>query len=181
MVCPNTSITCKLTKMTSLEFSSEFERVEKVLLQLAQNLTRNPVQADSLLHDTASQAFAWRERFARGQNFKAWTFSIMKSMYESAYAKTSANVQLSGQPTESFASEPPTNRSHEQQRTATYTLRALQQLVADMDPSLRIPFAMFYQGMSYLDIANYLGIPPATVRTRIFLARRHLRAALERG
>ena len=42
-----------------------------------------------------------------------------------------------------------------------------------LKPTLREPLALFAEGMTYLEIGNALQIPPGTVRSRIYYARKH--------
>lgn len=42
-----------------------------------------------------------------------------------------------------------------------------------LSPTLREPLALFANGMTYLEIGNALQIPPGTVRSRIYHARKH--------
>ncbi|MEL6393313.1 MAG: sigma factor-like helix-turn-helix DNA-binding protein, partial [Bacteroidota bacterium] len=43
----------------------------------------------------------------------------------------------------------------------------------------RIPFSMMYQGYEYKEIASHLNIPIGTVKSRIFLARKKMKAKIE--
>ena len=56
----------------------------------------------------------------------------------------------------------------------------LEQAIAGLDPRLRDVYVLHARdGLSLTAIAEALGIPVATVGTRLFRARRHLRTALE--
>src|SRR5690625_4153221 len=57
----------------------------------------------------------------------------------------------------------------------------LEEAVAELPPELRLPFLLReVEGLSILAIARILSLNPATVKTRLFRARRRLRAALNK-
>lgn len=65
--------------------------------------------------------------------------------------------------------------------TGRHEVRALlEEALARLPPDLRLPFLLHEaEGQPILAIARDLGLNPITVRTRLFRARRRLRAALE--
>ncbi|MEL6670378.1 MAG: sigma factor-like helix-turn-helix DNA-binding protein, partial [Bacteroidota bacterium] len=48
------------------------------------------------------------------------------------------------------------------------------------DDSTRVPFLMHYQGYKYQEIADQLELPLGTVKSRIFFARKDLKAQIKR-
>jgi len=59
---------------------------------------------------------------------------------------------------------------------------ALRRALAALSPDHRAVLGLFYADeMSVGDIASVLGIPPGTVKSRLFHARNHLKHALERS
>ena len=50
----------------------------------------------------------------------------------------------------------------------------IRKILDSLEEELRIPFAMFYEGYKYKEIAEYLALPIGTVKSRIFLARKKL-------
>jgi RNA polymerase sigma-70 factor (ECF subfamily) len=62
----------------------------------------------------------------------------------------------------------------------TVRARALRQAVARLAPEHRVVLArVFFRGMSIVDVATELDIPPVAVRARTYLALCSLRAALD--
>jgi RNA polymerase sigma-70 factor (ECF subfamily) len=47
-----------------------------------------------------------------------------------------------------------------------------------LDPAFRTPFTMHHEGYKYHEIAEHMGIPIGTVKSRIFQARQRLMAML---
>ena len=54
----------------------------------------------------------------------------------------------------------------------------LQQLVDDLDDGIRIPFMMHFYGYKYQEISDQLALPLGTVKSRIFFARKELKASV---
>jgi RNA polymerase sigma-70 factor (ECF subfamily) len=56
----------------------------------------------------------------------------------------------------------------------------LTSMVDHLDASLRVPFEMHYLGHKYQEIADTLGLPLGTVKSRIFFARKELKEMIEK-
>ena len=56
----------------------------------------------------------------------------------------------------------------------------LNSMIVDLDDSIRIPFEMHYVGYKYQEIADKLGLPLGTVKSRIFFARKALKNQIQR-
>ncbi|MEO7176766.1 MAG: sigma factor-like helix-turn-helix DNA-binding protein, partial [Saprospiraceae bacterium] len=54
-------------------------------------------------------------------------------------------------------------------------MNELNQLVLDLDDSLRVPFQMHFDGFKYQEIVDALSLPLGTVKSRIFFARKELK------
>ena len=54
----------------------------------------------------------------------------------------------------------------------------LSEIIESLNNDLRIPFLMSYQGYKYNEICDHLDLPLGTVKSRIFLARKKLKAAI---
>ena len=51
----------------------------------------------------------------------------------------------------------------------------LEDMIENLDDSLRVPFEMHYLGYKYQEIADKLRLPLGTVKSRIFFARKALK------
>jgi RNA polymerase sigma-70 factor (ECF subfamily) len=52
------------------------------------------------------------------------------------------------------------------------------EMIEDLEESIKIPFLMHYQGFKYQEIADHLDLPLGTVKSRIFFARKELKALI---
>ena len=59
-------------------------------------------------------------------------------------------------------------------------IKELRRMIDQLDDSTRVPFLMHYQGYKYQEIADQLELPLGTVKSRIFFARKDLKAQIKR-
>lgn len=57
-------------------------------------------------------------------------------------------------------------------------MHEINEVIAGFAPEYRVPFSMFVAGYKYAEIAQRMGLPLGTVKSRIFLARKKLQAIL---
>lgn len=158
----------------------EFERLarenEPLLRAVARRLTGSDADAHDLVQDTLERALRHFDRFARGTNARAWLFTILHNLFidRCRARRPEARAQpVEDVPLAAPELEPPpawTQVTAEQVRDA----------VARLEPEFRTVYELrTLDGLSYDDIATRLGIPKATVGTRLSRARTRLRALLE--
>ena len=162
--------------MTVSEFNLEYDRLSEPLRHFALRLTRDSEDAKDLVQETVCRAYWNRARFTMGTNFKAWLLTIMRNTYISAYRKRSRSiVDLYG---EEAAVDRRAIRTAASTAESNLSLQELQGLLASLDSLYSLPFTLFYTGYRYDEIAQQLGLPIGTVKSRIFSARQRLRKAI---
>ena len=74
--------------------SAERERFEAAafplmdrLYRAARHMTRDAADAEDLVQDTFLRAYTYFHRFREGTNFRAWIFTIMRSVFINQYKK----------------------------------------------------------------------------------------------
>ncbi len=67
--------------MTINEFYSNFDKLSKILQDLACSLTKNMEDARDLYQETAYRAFKNRQDAGNDKNFQTWSTNIMKSIF----------------------------------------------------------------------------------------------------
>ena len=160
--------------MTSMEFNSKLNTLTTLLHSFAYNLTKNMEDAKDLYQETAYRALFNRDKFQPGTNFKAWMFTIMKNIFINNYRKkVKANTILDTTDNQYYLN----SGSHATSNAAEggILLKELNILVESLDDSIRIPFLMHFEGFKYQEIADELGLPLGTVKSRIFFARKELK------
>ncbi len=160
--------------MTTLEFNKKFDLMSALLHSFAYSLTKNVEDAKDLFQETAYRAMTNRDKFRAGTNFKAWLFTIMKNIFINNYRKkVKANTIMDSTENQFYINSPMVaipNRAESEMM-----MQELNQMVAELDESIQVPFVMHYQGFKYQEIADDLELPLGTVKSRIFFARKELK------
>ena len=143
------------------------------LLNFAFMLTSNRDDAYDLLQDTTLKALDNEEKYAEGTNFKAWVFTIMRNIFINNYRRgqraatmvdTTDNLYLLNLSRDSADESPEGSRSAAE----------ITEAINSFSDEYRIPFSMHVTGYKYEEIAQQLGLPVGTVKSRIFYARKRL-------
>lgn len=165
--------------MSQTEFFSEFNRLTTLLNSFAYNLTKNSEDAKDLYQETAFRAITNRDKFRPGTNLKAWLFTIMKNIFINNYRKkVKANTIMDN--TDNLYYLNSGKNSIENAADSNILIKELKGMIEVLDDSTRIPFLMHYQGFKYQEIADHLSLPLGTVKSRIFFARKDLKAQIAR-
>lgn len=141
------------------------------------NLTKDLDEAKDLLQETMYRAFTHRDKFKEGTNLKAWLFTIMRNIFINRYRKKSKRKTMIDTTENLYyinSIQIETRNRAESSFVMADVVRAIDNLTADY----RVPFVMHYKGFKYQEIADDLGLPLGTVKSRIFFARKALKKEL---
>jgi len=165
--------------MTSLEFTSQVQKISSSLRPVAMNLTRDADDAKDLVQETLLKALLNKDKFKAGTNLKAWLYTIMRNTFINNYnkiTKRSSNIDS----TEYFQYfNTDENYITHNGATTDFVVRDINEAIASLGTDYRTPFMMYYIGYKYLEIAEKLQIPIGTVKNRIHIARKDLKNALK--
>jgi RNA polymerase sigma-70 factor, ECF subfamily len=147
------------------------QELQAELLREAARLTRNGADAQDLVQDTLERGLRKSGLHTYG-SLRTWLFHIMRNLFIDRCRRarpSQPGVELLAIPAESTTIP----------RWALVSDEALSEAIAALDPINREVFVLKEQERhSYLQISDRLGIPVATVGTRLLRARRKLRAIL---
>ncbi len=162
------------TNHISLDFSRNIQSSTKQLLSFAMSLTKNNNDAEDLYQDTVFLALKNREKFSAGTNFTAWLKTIMRNTFINNYRKQKRfqNILAKGVGGYFFGKKAADNTTE-----SDMNLKEIEKLIENIDNRFKIPFLMYFKGYSYEEIAEQLELPMGTVKSRIFFARKHLKAS----
>ncbi len=170
------------------DFKSLLEPVLEPAYRTAYHLTRNEADAEELVQEAALLAFKGFGRFKPGTNFKAWFFTILRNRFISTYRKKQREiktVELEDAPElYMYTKSMELGLSAQTSEPAKYVIEQLDaEQVATALSELPMEFReaatlYFTQDMSYHDIAEVLGVPVGTVRSRLHRGRKLLQKKL---
>jgi RNA polymerase sigma-70 factor, ECF subfamily len=154
----------------------------------ALHLTRNTHDAEDLVQDAAFLAFRAFHQFAEGTRFKAWFFRILMNRFYEKYRKGKREPD-----TVEYDDAPALYLYDQSERTglttqvpdpaafivSKLTTEQVAAAIAGLPEDFRTVAALYFmEDFGYQEIADMLGIPIGTVRSRLHRGRRLLQVAL---
>ncbi len=153
-------------------------KITSSLRAFSLKLTGNMDDAEDLYQDTALRIMTNAEKYKSGTNFKAWAVTIMRNIFINNYRKkVRRNLIIDQTPNNYYINSG--NRTVANDGESVVTFNELQELVDKLPDDFRVPFLMAYQGYKYDEIAEQLGSPLGTIKSRIFFARKKLQKMYE--
>jgi RNA polymerase sigma-70 factor (ECF subfamily) len=166
---------------------AEFAAVALPLLptvaRVARALTHDESDADDLVQDTFLRAYRSWHTFAPGTDCRRWLATICRNAFFEQQHRDRNFTSVEDDELESLAAA----RLHNSARAAglddMYTRLdlgpAIARAIAALDPAFRdVVTFVDVDGFAYDEVADMLGIPIGTVRSRLYRARRQLQEAL---
>jgi len=163
--------------MNTATFKRELLALQPNLLNFAYTLTLNRDDAEDLCQDTSLKALDNEDKFVDGTNFKAWIFTVMRNVFINNYRRsaraavvvdTSEDLYQINVPVEGAESNP----------DDFFSVKEISAVVNGFDDDYRIPIMMHLAGYRYADLAQRIGVPVGTIKSRIFYARKKLQLLL---
>jgi RNA polymerase sigma-70 factor (ECF subfamily) len=147
----------------------------------ALRLTGNPAEAEDLAQETMLKAFrSWRQ-YQAGTNAKAWLLTILRNTFVNQYRRAKARpVTVDVTELEPFTvfqdvQDADPERTFFDRLVDDDVLRAIDRLPEDFRDVLVLSDI---EGLTYAEIADVVGTPVGTVKSRLFRARQILQRAL---
>lgn len=149
------------------------ERFGPGLLRLARSLVGQPADAEDVVQETLSAAFRTLRSFEERASIKTWLSRILLRQaarsHRARYRREAGALDLTGQ------AEPAAPAADGSADIGIDVRSALAELSTEHREVLVL---REYQGLSYTEIAEVLGVPMGTVESRIHRARQELKARL---
>jgi RNA polymerase sigma-70 factor (ECF subfamily) len=159
--------------MTAIEFQHKLINLESSLERFAYSLTLNREDAKDLVQDTFLKALVYKDKFVHNDNFKAWTYTIMKNTFINNYRRNVRQNTHRDQTKEAFYLNHPKASGFDDPDSA-FSTKELTHNVEQLEDEFRIPFKMHHEGYKYKEIAEELNLNIGTVKSRIFFSRKKL-------
>ena len=159
-------------------FEAIYRRYRRRIARFAARQTRHPDMIEEVVNDTMVVVWQKAGRFRGRSRLSTWILGIayritLKRLRESSRrARAEAELPHEAQPSGVEGPEALLSRRQRQERIRQALLR--------LSPKHRAVIELtFFEGLSYREIAEIVGCPHNTVKTRMFHARRHLKQVLE--
>ncbi len=148
------------------------------LLAFALRITRSPDLVDEVVNDTLVAVWRSAGRFEERSAASTWIFGIAYRKALHALAARRRHPTAAEAPDTRPDTSPAIDVRLERRESLATVGRALGELPVDQRAVIELAFV---QGLSYAEVAEIVDCPVNTVKTRMFHARRKLRAALDRA
>lgn len=141
-------------------------------------MTSEPDDANDLVQDTILRALRYKNKFTQKTNFKSWIFTIMRNIFINKYRRQKKWQQIHEEDGK-YLAEAFGNKNN-QYADNLVQMHEIEEQIDSLNDDLKTTFTMYNEGYKYEEIADHLGIPIGTVKSRIFMARKKLMARIVR-
>jgi RNA polymerase sigma factor (sigma-70 family) len=166
--------------MSTVEFNQLLLHNADFLKPFAINLTRDSEAANDLFQETLYKALANREKYNAGTNIKAWLFTIMRNIFINNYRRKAKQKTIFDHSDNEYllnnAGPVISNDAESGMR-----LKEMQTAVRNLPEIFKTPFLLYFDGYKYNEIADTLGEPLGTIKSRIHFARKLLKEQIQRA
>lgn len=161
------------------DFESEALQHLDALYGFALKLTRAPDDAEDLVSETVLRAFERWHQFRAGTNSRAWLFTILYHAFVSRRRRAAAREappleREDGRLLEAVGEADPEGRFYD-----SFVDEEITRAIDDLPEEYRVVVTLSdLHELRYAEIADVVGIPEGTVKSRLFRGRRILQQKL---
>ena len=164
--------------MNTYSFRKDLLAVQEELLRFAYKLTADREEANDLLQETSLKALDNEDKFEPDTNFRGWMYTIMRNIFINNYRKIVREQTFVDQTDNQYHLSMPQDSGFASTEGA-YDLKEMHRIVNALPRDYKVPFSMHVSGFKYREIAERLGLPLGTVKSRIFFTRQKLQDELK--
>ncbi|AEW03011.1 RNA polymerase subunit sigma [Niastella koreensis] len=165
--------------MSTVEFNQMLVNNAEFLKPFAITLTRDSEAAKDLFQETLFRALSNKDKYSVGTNIKAWLYTIMRNIFINNYRrKVKQNTIFDSTPNDFLINQ--TQSVVANNAESNLRLKDIQEAIHNLPQIFRNPFLLYFDGFKYHEIAEMLGEPLGTIKSRIHFARKLLKTQIER-
>ena len=186
---PDVRLMLQVRDGNAAAFESLVEKYQARLVGILGHMTSNRDQAEDLAQEVFMRVYRARETYTPGARFSTWLFTIANNVASNAIRKKSRRkeVNLVNSPSGALPVRPldrmakaksglmPT-RQVDRKETAVIVQQAIETLNDRQKMALLLSK---FEGMSYIEISQTMGLSTQAVKSLLSRARNNLREALE--
>jgi RNA polymerase sigma-70 factor (ECF subfamily) len=163
----------KTVPLDDKDFRDQLVAIIPSLRAFARGLCGTRDMADDMVQDAMTRAWAARQSYAAGSNFRAWMFMILRNHYYTTLRKNARMVSWDPEVAERVLVAAPTQQDGLNVRDVQ---KALQKLPAEQREVLLLIGA---NGVSYEEAADIMGCAIGTIKSRLARGRVALTALID--
>lgn len=148
------------------------------MLSFALSLTTNREEAKDLTQEATLKALSNFDKYYDSVNFKGWVFTIMHNIFVNNYRRAVRSQTVIDQTDNLYLLNAPQDSGFNTPEGA-YSHAEISGVLNSFADEYRVPFMMHVSGYKYEEIAEKMGLPLGTVKSRIFFARKRLQEILK--
>ena len=155
------------------KLTSKIVGMESELRHFALKLTADQDSANDLVQDCMLKALDNKEKFVHAQNFKGWMYTIMRNLFINNYRRVTREISMMDD-SYSIGRQNLLEVEDGERFEYAYDLKELHKVINAVPESMRKPFLMYVAGFKYNEIAEKMGLPIGTIKSRLFFVRKRL-------
>jgi RNA polymerase sigma factor, sigma-70 family len=160
------------------KLTSKIVGMESELRHFALKLTADQDLANDLVQDCMLKALDNKEKFVHAQNFKGWMYTIMRNLFINNYRRVTREMSMMDD-SYSIGRQNLLEVEDGERFEYAYDLKELHKVINAVPESMRKPFLMYVSGFKYNEIAEKMGLPIGTIKSRLFFVRKRLQKELK--
>ena len=154
------------------------ERYQKLVYSVAYRIVLNRTDADDLVQAIFVRVFGGLKTFVQGTDFKSWLYTIAWNTSLNARKQTKRQQAVA----RSAAAEAPQSDTSDPGAAlmSSEAREVIENAIAQLPEEQRVVLHLrLRDGLTHEEIAKIVKVPPATVTSRLFLARKKLERLLK--
>jgi|FaiFalFF_MnMetaG_3_1042247.scaffolds.fasta_scaffold01324_4 RNA polymerase sigma-70 factor (ECF subfamily) len=149
-------------------------RYKDAVFGIALGILGNPADAEDAAHDAFIRAYEGLHTFHLEKRFSTWIFAVTANVCKNKLRRERLFAPLK------YISKLTKGSDPAQQLAQEERTRTIREAIEQLKPAYRMPLVLrYYADLDYKEIAEALGLPEGTVKTRLHRAKAELKRILE--